>query len=66
MPADGGKAVWVRLGPALRIGGRMASMHASRNEKAPHYQQLEISLFKLLSPMSAARSRSQMHSISGR
>ena len=36
--------------PALRTGGRMASMHASRNEKAPHYQQLEIGLFKLLSP----------------
>jgi DNA-binding CsgD family transcriptional regulator/PAS domain-containing protein len=36
--------------PALRTGGRMASMHASRNEKAPHYQQREISLFKLLSP----------------
>jgi DNA-binding CsgD family transcriptional regulator len=28
----------------------MASMHASRSKKAPHYQQLEISLFKLLSP----------------
>jgi DNA-binding CsgD family transcriptional regulator len=36
--------------PALRTGGRMASMHASRREKAPHYQQREISLFKLLSP----------------
>jgi len=36
--------------PALRTGGRMASMHASRQEKAPHYQQLEIGLFKLLSP----------------
>jgi DNA-binding CsgD family transcriptional regulator/PAS domain-containing protein len=36
--------------PALRTGGRMASMHASRSEKAPHYQQLEIGLFKLLSP----------------
>jgi DNA-binding CsgD family transcriptional regulator/PAS domain-containing protein len=36
--------------PALRTGGRMASMHASRGEKAPHYQQREISLFKLLSP----------------
>jgi DNA-binding CsgD family transcriptional regulator len=36
--------------PALRTGGRMASMHASRNEKAPHYQRREISLFKLLSP----------------
>jgi DNA-binding CsgD family transcriptional regulator/PAS domain-containing protein len=36
--------------PALRTGGRMASLHASRTEKAPHYQQLDIGLFKLLSP----------------
>jgi DNA-binding CsgD family transcriptional regulator len=36
--------------PALRTGGRMASMHASRREQAPHYQQRELSLFKLLSP----------------
>jgi DNA-binding CsgD family transcriptional regulator/PAS domain-containing protein len=36
--------------PALRTGGRMASLHASRSETAPHYQQREISLFKLLSP----------------
>ena len=36
--------------PALRTGGRMASLHASRRETAPHYQQREISLFKLLSP----------------
>jgi DNA-binding CsgD family transcriptional regulator/PAS domain-containing protein len=36
--------------PALRTGGRMASMHASRSVKSPHYQQLEIGLFKLLSP----------------
>ncbi|MBR1200224.1 helix-turn-helix transcriptional regulator [Bradyrhizobium sp. AUGA SZCCT0240] len=36
--------------PALRTGGRMASMHASRKDQAPHYQQLEIGLFKLLSP----------------
>jgi DNA-binding CsgD family transcriptional regulator/PAS domain-containing protein len=36
--------------PALRTGGRMASMHASRNETVPQYQQREISLFKLLSP----------------
>lgn len=35
--------------PALRTGGRMASMHASRTEK-PHYQPLELNLFKLLSP----------------
>jgi len=36
--------------PALRSGSRTASMHASRNEHAPHYQQHEIRLFKLLSP----------------
>ena len=36
--------------PALRTGARMASMHASRSEKAPHYQQRDVSLFKLLSP----------------
>jgi DNA-binding CsgD family transcriptional regulator/PAS domain-containing protein len=36
--------------PALRTGGRVASMHASRSDRAPHYQQREISLFKLLSP----------------
>ena len=36
--------------PALRTGGRMASLHASRKDKAPHYQELEIGLFKLLSP----------------
>ncbi|QCI63677.1 helix-turn-helix transcriptional regulator [Phreatobacter stygius] len=36
--------------PALRTGGRMASMHASRGETVPHYQKREISLFKLLSP----------------
>ncbi len=36
--------------PALRTGSRMASMHASRTETAPHYQQREIDLFKLLSP----------------
>jgi DNA-binding CsgD family transcriptional regulator/PAS domain-containing protein len=36
--------------PALRTGGRMASMHASRNEKTRHYEPREISLFKLLSP----------------
>lgn len=36
--------------PALRTGGRMASMHASRSEKVPHFQQRDVSLFKLLSP----------------
>jgi DNA-binding CsgD family transcriptional regulator/PAS domain-containing protein len=36
--------------PALRTGGRMASMHASRTEKSSHYRQRELSLFNLLSP----------------
>ena len=36
--------------PALRTGSRMASLHASRSESAPHYQGREISLFSLLSP----------------
>jgi DNA-binding CsgD family transcriptional regulator len=36
--------------PALRTGGRMASMHVSRREKSRNYRQREISLFKLLSP----------------
>jgi DNA-binding CsgD family transcriptional regulator/PAS domain-containing protein len=36
--------------PALRTGGRMASMHASRSEKVEHYQKREINVFKLLSP----------------
>jgi DNA-binding CsgD family transcriptional regulator/PAS domain-containing protein len=36
--------------PALRTGGRMASLHASRRETAPHYRQREIGLFKLLAP----------------
>lgn len=36
--------------PALRTGGRMASMHASRTEHAPQYQQHELRVFKLLSP----------------
>ena len=36
--------------PALRTGGRMASMHASRGEAARHYQEREINLFRLLSP----------------
>jgi DNA-binding CsgD family transcriptional regulator/PAS domain-containing protein len=36
--------------PALRTGGRMAAMHASRSENASSYQQLEIGLVKLLSP----------------
>jgi DNA-binding CsgD family transcriptional regulator/PAS domain-containing protein len=36
--------------PALRTGGRVASMHASRSGRAPRYEQREIDLFKLLSP----------------
>ncbi len=36
--------------PALRTGGRMASLHVSRGQKAPPYQEREISLFKMLSP----------------
>jgi DNA-binding CsgD family transcriptional regulator/PAS domain-containing protein len=36
--------------PALRTGGRMASMHASRGETVPHYQERELALFKLLAP----------------
>jgi DNA-binding CsgD family transcriptional regulator/PAS domain-containing protein len=36
--------------PALRTGGRMASLHASRRENALRYQEREIRLFKLLSP----------------
>jgi DNA-binding CsgD family transcriptional regulator/PAS domain-containing protein len=36
--------------PALRTGGRMASLHASRNDRKPHYQQPEVQLFRLLAP----------------
>jgi DNA-binding CsgD family transcriptional regulator len=36
--------------PALRTGGRMASMHVSRSRNALHYQEPELDLFKLLSP----------------
>ncbi len=36
--------------PALRTGGRMASMHASRREAAPCYEPREFALFKLLAP----------------
>lgn len=36
--------------PALRTRGRMASLHASRGEKAPPYRGREISLFRFLSP----------------
>ncbi|MBX9844320.1 MAG: LuxR C-terminal-related transcriptional regulator [Xanthobacteraceae bacterium] len=36
--------------PALRTGGRMASMHASRSGQAPYYRERELGLLKLLSP----------------
>jgi DNA-binding CsgD family transcriptional regulator len=36
--------------PALRTGGRMASLHASRSGKSPPYQQSDIGLFRLLAP----------------
>jgi DNA-binding CsgD family transcriptional regulator/PAS domain-containing protein len=36
--------------PALRTGGRMASLHASRSNKKPYYRQHEAQLFRLLSP----------------
>jgi DNA-binding CsgD family transcriptional regulator len=35
---------------ALRTGGRVASVHASRTVSAPRYGQREIGIFKLLSP----------------
>ena len=36
--------------PALRTGGRMASLHASRSVDSPHFQERDVGLFKLLSP----------------
>lgn len=36
--------------PALRTGGRMASMHASRRDTAACYTSREVNLFKLLAP----------------
>ncbi|MBS0338936.1 MAG: LuxR family transcriptional regulator [Proteobacteria bacterium] len=36
--------------PALRTGGRMASLHASRGDRRPCYQSHDVQLFKLLSP----------------
>jgi len=36
--------------PALRTGGRMASLHASRSDNRPYYQRPDVQLFKLLSP----------------
>jgi len=36
--------------PALRTGGRMASMHASRRKAAAYYDQREMNLFNLVAP----------------
>lgn len=36
--------------PALRTGGRMASLHASRSDGSTPYQQLDVALFRLLAP----------------
>jgi len=36
--------------PALRTGGRMASLHASRSNAAPRYQAHDVGLFNLLAP----------------
>jgi len=36
--------------PALRTGGRMASLHASRSDDGPFYQRNDLRLFELLSP----------------
>lgn len=36
--------------PALRTGGRMASLHASRSGESLHYQQSDLALFELLAP----------------
>ncbi|SDH70134.1 transcriptional regulator, LuxR family [Variovorax sp. OV700] len=36
--------------PALRTGGRMASLHASRKNVAPRYQEHDVGLFNLLAP----------------
>ena len=36
--------------PALRTGGRMASLHASRGEDSPNFQLHDLSLFELLAP----------------
>ena len=42
-----GDIIWF---PALRTGGRMASMHASRGVGVPRYRQREIDLFRLIAP----------------
>lgn len=36
--------------PALRTGGRMASLHATRSDRSTHYQQRDVGLFELLAP----------------
>jgi DNA-binding CsgD family transcriptional regulator/PAS domain-containing protein len=36
--------------PAMQTEGRMASLHASRSENEPDFQQRDLTLFKLLSP----------------
>jgi DNA-binding CsgD family transcriptional regulator/PAS domain-containing protein len=36
--------------PALRTGGRMASLHASRSNSSPRYQEHDVGLFNLLAP----------------
>ena len=36
--------------PALRTGTRMASMHASRGEEMPYFQQRDVSALRLLAP----------------
>ncbi|KQU91435.1 LuxR family transcriptional regulator [Variovorax sp. Root318D1] len=36
--------------PALRTGGRMASLHASRSDASPRYQAHDVGLFSLLAP----------------
>jgi DNA-binding CsgD family transcriptional regulator/PAS domain-containing protein len=36
--------------PALRTGGRMASLHASRSNASPRYQAHDVGLFSLLAP----------------
>lgn len=36
--------------PAMRTEGRMVSLHASRSESEPDFQQRDLNLFKILSP----------------
>ncbi len=46
-PFDLTDIIWF---PALRTGGRMASLHASRRRPAPDYGSREIGLFNLIAP----------------